>query len=136
MSDYTTVGGDSLTGIAERAGHPGEWRALALANIDQVDVEMDDEAKVHVVAERAQQAGVELAFPLEWTQPEIEPPSSSATSPTPDSSMTAAQLVQLAQQASTLAELDAIDNAAAGRSTVIAAVDQRRAELLDQGATT
>lgn len=130
MTSYDVQYGDTLTSIAERLGHTGEWQALALANIDQVPDDISDEAKVYVVAERVY-VGQTLEVPIEWMEREAD---SSSTVPV-DSSMSAAQLVQLAQQASTLSELDAIDAAAAGRSTVIAAVDQRRAELLDQGAT-
>jgi hypothetical protein len=136
MTSYDIQNGDTLGAIAERMGHPGEWRALALANIGQVQDDISDEAKVYVVAERMY-VGQTLDIPLEWEDFEIEPPASTAASTVPiDSSMSAAQLVQLAQQASTLAELDAIDAAASGRATVLAAVDQRRATLLDQGATT
>lgn len=133
MTSYDIQYGDTLGAIAERMGHPGEWRALAQANIGLVsDDTLSDEAKMYVVAERMY-VGQTLDVPLEWETIEIEPPAS--TSATPDSSMTATQLAQLAQNAQTLAELDAIDAVAAGRVTVTNAVDARRTVLLDQGAT-
>lgn len=134
---YLTVGGDSLSGIAERAGHPGEWRALAIANIGAVDDdELSDEAKVHFVAERAGRAGTELVLPSEWAA--VLPgadvmPAGEGTQALDQ--LTASQLAQLAHDAQTLAELDAIDAVAAGRVTVTNAVDARRTVLLDQGAT-
>jgi hypothetical protein len=124
MSDYTTVGGDSLPSIAEQFGHAGEWQALAEANADHIWGDYNN-----------LQPGLTIAIPPEWaveTEPATEAPQPRAADL---SSMTAAQLANLAYGATTLAELDAIDAAAAGRVTVESAVATRRNELLDQGAT-
>lgn len=133
---YVTVGGETLPSIAERAGFPGGWQTLALQNIDQVpETDLSDEAKIYVVAERAGRPGTSLTMPPEWNIGAQAKPAESSSTVTPDASMSAAELIDLAAAATTLAELDAIDTAAAGRVTVTAAVDQRRATLLDQGAT-
>lgn len=130
---YTTIAGDTLPSIAERAGHSGEWLELALANVDQVDIaDVSDLVKATIVADRSQYAGVVLMLPLNWVPQDDEPP---ATWTAPSSSMSAADLIALAGEASTLAELDAIDAAAAGRVTVTDAVYARRETLLGQGAT-
>lgn len=137
---YVTAAGDTLPGVAERAGHAGEWLELALANIGQVDeADLSDMAKAHLVAERGQQAGAVLMLPAGWA-PQTEPAATepAATEPAesvPLDTLTAAELVDLASSAMTLAELDAIDAAARGRITVETAVDSRRQVLLGQGAT-
>jgi len=65
-----------------------------------------------------------------------EPPPKTAADPVEDlSTLTAAQLIDLAKQAQTLAELDALDAAANGRATVENAISARRQVLLEQGAT-
>lgn len=121
MTEYVTVGGDSLPSIAEAFGHPGEWSALAAFNEGHVWGDFNN-----------LQPGLTIQIPGEWAhEPEIEPPSTQLDY----ASATAAELITAAQNAQTLAELDAIDAAANGRTTVLAAVDQRRAFLLDQGAT-
>lgn len=135
MPTYTIENGDTLPRVAEKLGHAGEWLTLALANLALVpdeDQQYSDEAKAALIAERMT-PGVELQIPMEWNDLEIEPPATSSV--VPASSMTAAELIALAKGASTLAELDAIDAAAAGRVSVSDAVDARRQTLLDQGAT-
>jgi hypothetical protein len=121
MSDYTTVGGDSLPSIAELYGHPGEWLALAEANEGHIWGDFNN-----------LQPGLEITVPADWIGAE---PKADAAPAEDFSSMTASQLANLAYAATTLAELDAIDAAAAGRVTVTNAVATRRGELLDQGAT-
>jgi hypothetical protein len=128
MSDYITLGGDSLPSIAEQFGHAGEWQALAEANADHIWGDYNN-----------LQPGLTIAIPPEWaveTEPAMEPAMEAPQPRAADlSGMTAAQLANLAYGATTLAELDAIDAAAAGRVTVESAVATRRNELLDQGAT-
>lgn len=71
MSDYTTVGGDSLPGIAEAYGHAGEWQAIALLN-EGVWTDYNN-----------LQPGLELTLPAEWIHdPEIEPPSTTSKTST------------------------------------------------------
>lgn len=126
--NYTTVGGDTLPSVAEACGHSGEWREILAVN-PWIE-ESSDYMSVP--------PGSNVLLPMDWLPAGWEPPTeaeAATSSPAELSSMTAAELIQLANEAQTLAELDAIDNAAAGRVTVTAAVDQRRATLLDQGAT-
>jgi hypothetical protein len=124
MSDYTTVGGDSLPQIAELFGHPGEWQAI-------VELNADVWSDYHNV-----QPGLELTLPADWIhEPEEEPPSEEEP-PTRDyTGWTATQLADEADAANTLAELDAIGAAANGRITFSNAVNNRRSELLAAGAT-
>lgn len=120
VDPYVTVGGDSLPSIAELYGHSGEWQALAEANVGHIWLDYNN-----------LQPGLEITVPADWMPPTAE----TAPAGTDYSSMSASQLANLAYAAATLAELDAIDAAAAGRVTVTNAVSTRRNELLDQGAT-
>jgi hypothetical protein len=134
MPTYTIQHGDTLPRVAEKLGHSGEWQALVAANLALVAdyPELDDAAKAALIAERMT-VGVELDVPVEWV--EREAPAESGGTVVPASSMSAAELIALANSAQTLDELDAIDAAAAGRVTVNDAVDARRATLLGQGVT-
>ena len=116
---YVTVGGDSLPSLAERAGRPGEWQAIAQANEGHPWADYNN-----------LQPGLTLVMPDGWV-------SGGETQPAGEdlSGLSASELVSLAQAAQTLAELDAIDAVAGGRVTVTNAVDARRTTLLDQGAT-
>ena len=74
---YTLQAGETLTDVAEKMGHAGEWQAIALANVDQVpDDGQSDAVKVLTVAEKAG-VGDELKMPAEWIDARSEKASSS-----------------------------------------------------------
>jgi hypothetical protein len=126
MSIYVTVGGDSLPSIAERCDHAGEWQALAEANAEHIWADYNN-----------LQPGLELVLPAEWLLKDAQAAEAvfDEAEVIEMSTFSAADLVDLASSASTLAELDAIDAASNGRVTVQNAVAARRSTLLDQGAT-
>ena len=125
--NYTTVGGDTLPSVAEACGHPGEWQAIL-----EVNPWINESSDYMSVP-----PGSSVLLPGDWIPAGYEPPAGPGaenSGGTVDmSTMTAAELIQLAGEAQTLAELDAIDAAARGRVTVSDAVYARRQVLLDQG---
>jgi LysM domain len=123
-SPYVTVGGDSLPSIAERLGHAGEWQAIAEANTDHIWADYNN-----------LQPGLEIELPAEWLTT-TEPVQAETLDAAELAGLNAADLVDLANAANTLAELDAIEAAANGRVTVLNAVSARRTALLDAGVAT
>lgn len=126
--NYTTVGGDTLPSVAEACGHSGEWRAIL--DVNPWIAESSDYMSVP--------PGSSVLLPGDWIPAGWEPPAEAEAeigSTAELSSASASELVQLAGEAQTLAELDAIDAAARGRVTVTDAVYARRETLLGQGAT-
>lgn len=123
---YTTQGGDTLPSVAEACGHSGEWPAILAVN--PWIPEGGDYLNVP--------PGSSVLLPGGWVPAGWERPQdaqSELASGVDLNTLTAAELVQLAGDAATLAQLDAIDAASKGRVTVQDAVYARRQVLLDQG---
>jgi len=120
--NYTVQGGDTLPSIAEACGHPGEWTAIVetaswLEGLDYLAVP----------------PGTEILLPMDWAPgPAAEETlgeQAELSGQAPTSSMTASELIGMAQVATTEAQLDAISAAANGRVTVLDAVTERAAQL-------
>lgn len=123
--NYTVQGGDTLPSVAEACGHSGEWPAILETN-PWIN-ESSDYMSVP--------PGSSVLLPMDWVPAGWETPAEAESElVTVDlNTLTASELIQLAGEAQTLAELDAIDAAARGRVTVSDAVYARRQVLLDQG---
>lgn len=87
VTTYTVSHAETLPSIADKLGHPGEWQALAAANLALVpdtDPPLSDEAKAHLVAEKVRD-GTELTIPTEWiARAERELPEGKASTPEPE----------------------------------------------------
>jgi hypothetical protein len=119
---WTLAHGDTLPAIAEACGHSGEWTVIMESSpfLEGLDYTMLSPGTAILLPDGWLPAGVE-------PEPEPEPPS--GLSSTDLSGLSAADLIDLANAATTDAELDAIDAAAAGRVTVTNAVEARRGQL-------
>lgn len=140
--------GETLASIAEKHGHPGEWRTLYNHNVPegQARERLDPNAIT---------AGLWLELPDDWvvepeTAPEAQPPqpprpwwmldqpAPSSTAPASVSQTTElpshvpeADLIALAERADS-GTLDVIEARAEGRTTVLDAVKRRREQLAGQ----
>ena len=126
---------ETLTTMAEKLGHEGEWQAIALANLELLgDVgELSEAAQVALIFEKAR-AGTVLKTPQVWTDAAAAAKSTASESSVPDvSRLTASELIDFARSAQSMEELDAIEAAAQGRSTVLAAVASQRSALESSG---
>jgi hypothetical protein len=122
---YTVQRGDSFPSIAAAFGHPGEWRAIAELNPSVPDPGMPF-------------AGMELELPDEWGEASTEAAPAVAEGSSLEAryggeNLSAGELVELARDAHSIADLDWIEDQAAGRVTVQTAVATRRQELERSG---
>lgn len=127
--EYTVQPGDTLASIAEGFGHSGEWRVLA-----ELNAEGDLQEPGNLWTDYL------LQVPDEWAPDAvpIEGEGEEGGAGLPDATyegLTASQLADRANQAQTLAELDAIDAQANGRVTVLNAVEAQRRALEAAGVT-